>query len=71
MGSGEQRHIRKVEHVLDSLLGFPLAGFANGIRLEDRITHRVAFKEVSGYRVHFKSGPGNRGRSACGTYQKQ
>ena len=29
--------------------------------------HRVAFKEVSGYRVHFKSGPGNRGRSACGT----
>ena len=29
--------------------------------------HRVAFKEVSGHRVHFKSGPGNRGRSACGT----
>ena len=29
--------------------------------------HRVAFKEVSGHRVHFKSGPGNRGRSACGS----
>ena len=29
--------------------------------------HRVAFKEVSGHQVHFKSGPGNRGRSACGT----
>ena len=29
--------------------------------------HRVAFKEVSEHRVHFKSGPGNRGRSACGT----
>lgn len=37
MGSGEQRHFRKVEHVLDSLLGFPLAGFANGIRLEEKI----------------------------------
>ena len=30
-------------------------------------THRVAFKEGSGPRVLFKSGPGNRGRSACGT----
>ena len=29
--------------------------------------HRVAFKEVSGQWVHFKSGPGNRGRLACGT----
>ena len=29
--------------------------------------HRVAFNEVSGYWVHFKSGRGNRGRSACGT----
>ena len=29
--------------------------------------HRVAFKEVSGHRVHFKSEPGNRGRSACGS----
>ena len=29
--------------------------------------HRVAFKEVSGHWVHFKSRPGNRGRSACGT----
>ena len=29
--------------------------------------HRVAFKEVSGHWVHFKSGPGNRGRLACGT----
>ena len=29
--------------------------------------HRVAFKEVSGHRVHFKSGPGNRSRLACGT----
>ena len=29
--------------------------------------HRVAFKEVSGHQVHFKSGPGNRGRSTCGT----
>ena len=28
--------------------------------------HRVAFKEVSGHQVHFKSGPGNRGRSICG-----
>ena len=28
--------------------------------------HRVAFNEVSGYWVHFKSGRGNRGRSACG-----
>lgn len=36
MGSREQRRIKKVE-VLDSLLDFPLAGFANGIRLEDRI----------------------------------
>ena len=30
-------------------------------------THRVAFEEVSGHRVLLKSGPGNRGRSACGT----
>ena len=30
-------------------------------------THRVAFEEVSGHRVLVKSGPGNRGRSACGT----
>ena len=29
--------------------------------------HRVAFKEVSGHQVHFKSGPGNRGRSTCGS----
>ena len=29
--------------------------------------HRVAFEEVSGHRVLLKSGPGNRGRSACGT----
>ena len=29
--------------------------------------HRVAFKEVSGHQVHFKSGPGNRGLSTCGT----
>ena len=29
--------------------------------------HRVAFEEVSGHRVLIKSGPGNRGRSACGT----
>ena len=28
---------------------------------------RVAFKEVSGHQVHFKSGLGNRGRSTCGT----
>ena len=30
-------------------------------------THRVAFEEVSGHRVLIQSGPGNRGRSACGT----
>ena len=30
-------------------------------------THRVAFEEVFGLRVLIKSGPGNRGRSACGT----
>ena len=30
-------------------------------------THKVAFEEVSGPRVLLKSGPGNRGRSACGT----
>ena len=30
-------------------------------------THRVAFEEGSGPRVLLKSGPGNRGRSACGT----
>ena len=30
-------------------------------------THRVAFEEVSGPRVLFKSGQGNRGLSACGT----
>ena len=30
-------------------------------------THRVAFKEVSRHRILLKSGPGNRGRSACGT----
>ena len=30
-------------------------------------THRVAFEEVSGPRVLFKSGPGNPGLSACGT----
>ena len=29
-------------------------------------THRVAFEEGSGPRVLLKSGPGNRGRSACG-----
>ena len=29
--------------------------------------HRFAFEEVSGHRVLIKSGPGNRGRSACGT----
>ena len=29
--------------------------------------HSVAFEEVSGHRVLIKSGPGNRGRSACGT----
>ena len=29
--------------------------------------HRVAFEEGSGPRVLLKSGPGNRGRSACGT----
>ena len=32
-------------------------------------THWVAFEEVSGHRVLLKSGPGNRGRSACGTTQ--
>ena len=30
-------------------------------------THRVAFEEGSGPRVLLKSGPGSRGRSACGT----
>ena len=30
-------------------------------------THRVAFEEGSGPRLLLKSGPGNRGRSACGT----
>ena len=30
-------------------------------------THRVDFEEVSVQRVLLKSGPGNRGRSACGT----
>ena len=30
-------------------------------------THRVAFEEGSGPRVLLKSGPGNQGRSACGT----
>ena len=30
-------------------------------------THRVAFEEVSGHRVLIKRGPGNCGRSACGT----
>ena len=30
-------------------------------------THRVAFEEVSVQRFLLKSGPGNRGRSACGT----
>ena len=30
-------------------------------------THRVAFEEVFVQRVLLKSGPGNRGRSACGT----
>ena len=30
-------------------------------------THRVAFEEGSGPRVLLKGGPGNRGRSACGT----
>ena len=29
--------------------------------------HRVAFEEPSGPRVLLKGGPGNRGRSACGT----
>ena len=29
--------------------------------------HRVAFKEVAGHQVHFKSGPGNLGRWTCGT----
>ena len=29
--------------------------------------HRVAFQEVSGHRVLIKSGPGNRGLSACVT----
>ena len=29
--------------------------------------HRLVFEEVSGHRVLIKSGPGNRGRSACGT----
>ena len=29
--------------------------------------HRFAFEEVPGHRVLIKSGPGNRGRSACGT----
>ena len=33
-------------------------------------THWVAFEEVSGPRVLFKSGPGNRGLSACGTDRK-
>ena len=28
--------------------------------------HSVAFKEVSGHQVHFKSGPGNRGHSVEG-----
>ena len=31
------------------------------------LTHRVVFEEGSGPRVLLKSGPGNRGRSACGT----
>ena len=38
--------------------------------LEDPLcafTHRVAFEEGSGPRVLLKSGPGNRGHSACGT----
>ena len=30
-------------------------------------THRIAFEEESGPRVLLKSGPGNRGCSACGT----
>ena len=30
-------------------------------------THTVAFEEVSGHQVHFKSGPENRSRSARGT----
>ena len=30
-------------------------------------THRVAFKEGSGHRVLLRTGPGNRGRSACGS----
>ena len=30
-------------------------------------THRAAFEEVSGHRVLIQSGPGDRGRSACGT----
>ena len=29
--------------------------------------NRFAFEEVPGHRVLIKSGPGNRGRSACGT----
>ena len=29
-------------------------------------THRFAFEEVSGHQVLIKSGPGNRGRLACG-----
>ena len=29
--------------------------------------HKVAFEEVSGHRVLIKSGPGNRGLSACVT----
>ena len=29
--------------------------------------HRFAFEEMPGHRVLIKSGPGNRGRSACGT----
>ena len=30
-------------------------------------THRAAFEEVSGHQVLKQSGPGDRGRSACGT----
>ena len=30
-------------------------------------THRAAFEEVSGHQVLLQSGPGDRGRSACGT----
>ena len=49
-----------------------LAGFSNdagGCQTPSccAFTHRVAFEEGSGPRVHLKSGPGNRGRSACGT----